>query len=90
MIIVSEFGNIFKFFKSKHKSLENLSNIRSLLHGNDSQLIFFIDPDEESLRVVMENASIVWPVSVDTACLEEAVTLFEKEVILNQLLLLCW
>jgi hypothetical protein len=36
----------------------------------------------------VEDASAVWPVTVETDCLEEAISLFEKEVIIYELLTL--
>jgi len=89
MIIISKFSNILKFFEGEHESFKNLSNIRSLLHGDNSKLILLIYPDKECLIVVMENTSIVWPVSIDATSLKESITFFEKEVISNQLILLC-
>ena len=38
----------------------------------------------------MEDASAFWPVSVEVAGIEEAVTLFEEEMIVDKLLLLLW
>jgi hypothetical protein len=41
------FGS-YAFFNLSNKfgkSFENLVNVSSLLHGNDSKLIFFVDPD---------------------------------------------
>jgi hypothetical protein len=45
------------------------------LHGDDSELVLLVDPDEESLGVVVEDASAGWPVSVEVAGLEESVAL---------------
>lgn len=90
MIIVCEFGNIFEFFEGQHESLENLSDVRSFLHRDDSELIFFIDPNKERLGIIVEDSSVIRPVSIDTACLEEPVSLFEKEMVCNQLILLSW
>jgi len=52
------------------------------LHGDDSELILLVDPDQESLGVVVEDTSARWPVSVEVASLKESVTLpiFEKTV----------
>jgi len=36
----------------------------------------------------MEDTSIFWPVTVDTASLKESITLLEKEVVFDKLLLL--
>ena len=52
------------------------------MHGDNSELILLIDPDEESLGIIMENTSSAWPVSVKVASSEESVSLLEKEVIL--------
>ena len=72
------------------QSFEYTPDISTLLHGNDSKLILFIDPNKEGLLIVMENSSSLWPVTVETTGIEETITLFEQEVIVNQLLLLLW
>jgi len=59
------------------ESLEDSSNVSSLLHGDNSQLVLLVDPDQESLGVVVENTSSRWPVSVEIASLQESVTLLE-------------
>jgi hypothetical protein len=45
------------------------------LHGDDTELILLVDPDEESLGVVVEDTTALGPVAVESASLEEAVTL---------------
>ena len=72
---MGEFAFSFNMLGSSAKSLENCSDIGSWLHGNDSQLIFLVYPDKESLGIVVENTSARWPVSVETAGLKESVTL---------------
>jgi len=57
------------------------------LHGDDSELIFFVDPDEESLVVVVEDTSSLWPVSLKTSRLKIFITTLEEEMISNELLL---
>ena len=49
--------------------------VGALLHGDDTQLVFFVDPNEEGLVVVVEDASALRPVSVQPAGLKEAVAL---------------
>ena len=49
-------------------------------------MILFVDPDEEGLLVVVEDTSSIRPVSVETTCLQESVTLLEQEVVVYQLL----
>ena len=75
---------------SLRKSCEDCSDVSTLLHGDDSQLILLVDPDEEGLLVVMEDASAFGPVSVEVASIQESVSLLEEEVIVDQLLLLGW
>jgi len=52
------------------------------LHGDDSELILLVDPDQESLSIVVEDSSAGWPVSVKVASSQESVSLpiFEKTV----------
>lgn len=69
------------------KSVEDFEDSTILLHGDDSELIFFVDPDEESLGIVMEDTSTRWPVSVKVASSQESVSLLEEEVVVNELLL---
>jgi hypothetical protein len=66
MIVMSEFGMCLDLCSSNGKSTENSSDISSLLHGDNSELILFVDPDKESLFLVVENTSTCWPVSVET------------------------
>jgi hypothetical protein len=49
---------------SSAKSIKDFNNTSILLHWNDSELIFFVDPNQESLGVVMEDTSTCWPISV--------------------------
>ena len=60
---------------SSAKSIEDFEDSTILLHGDDSELIFFVDPDEESLGIVMEDTSTRWPVSVKVASSKESVSL---------------
>ena len=75
--------------RSLRQSSKNSSDVSTLLHGDDSQLILLIDPDEEGLLVVVEDASSLRPVSVEVASIQESISLLEEEVIVDQLLLLC-
>ena len=64
MFVVGEFADGFNVCAGSAESVEDLSNTSSWLHGDDSKLIFFIAPNEESLLVIQENTSARWPVSV--------------------------
>jgi len=58
------------------------------LHGDDSKLILLVDPDKESLVVVVEDSSSLWPLSFKTGRLEILITTLEEEMISDKLLLL--
>jgi hypothetical protein len=38
----------------------------------------------------VEDSSAIWPVTIESTCLEETVTLLEKEVVFDQLFLVGW
>ena len=72
---------------SAAKAVKDLLDTGARLHRDDAKLVLLIDPDKEGLGVIVEDASARRPVAVEVACLEEAVTLLEEEVIVDQLLL---
>jgi len=88
MIVTSKFGNSFNSGGSNGKSSEDFTNIGSLLHGDNSELIFFIDPYEEGLVLVVIDTSSGWPVSVETTGFQESVSFLEKEMICDKLFLI--
>jgi hypothetical protein len=45
MVIMSELHNRFDVRGGAAKSFEDLENVGAWLHGNDSELIFFIYPN---------------------------------------------
>ena len=58
------------------------------MHGDDSELVFFVDPDKERLLIVVEYPSSLGPVSVQATSIKESISFFEKEVVSYQLILL--
>merc|ERR1712142_1067397 len=68
------------------KSLKDPLDITTILHGDDSKLVLFIDPDEEGLLVIMENATALGPVTLHTSNLKVSVSRHKEEVIINKLL----
>lgn len=84
---MSELGYAFDSSSSTAEAVEDIENIGAWLHRDDAELILFVNPDEESLIVVVEDATTAWPVTVETTCFEEAVSLLKQKVIINQLLL---
>ena len=85
---MSECCDFFNIRCCSGESCEDCSNVGPWLHGDDSQLIFFVDPHKESLIVVVEDTSSFGPVSVESTCIQESVAFFEEEVVSNQLILL--
>ena len=81
-----ELSYSFNVGASLGESSEDGSNVSTILHGYDSELILLVNPDEESLLIVMEDASALWPFSVEITSLQESVSLFKEEVIVNELL----
>ena len=67
------------------ESSEDGTNICSVLHRYYSELIFLIYPNEESLLVVVKDASSIRPFSIKSNSLQEPVSLLEQEVIVNQM-----
>ena len=85
---MSESCDFFNICCSSSESCEDCTNVSPRLHGDDSQLILFVDPHKESLIVVVEDASSFGPVSVETTCIQEPIAFFEEEVVGDQLILL--
>ena len=85
VLIISEFSFLLNLSSGDRESLENLENVRSLLHGNDSELILLVNPHEESLLLVVEDTSARWPVSVQVGGGEESVSLpvVKKKIVMS-------
>ena len=66
--------------------LKDTTYIATLLHRNDSELILLIDPDEEGLGRVVENAPALRPVTLHSSSNQVLVARDEKEVVIDQLL----
>merc|ERR1712045_577729 len=68
------------------QSLKDSLDISSLLHGDNSELILFVDPDQEGLGSIVEDTSALWPVSLHTSNSQISVSRHEEEVIIDKLL----
>jgi hypothetical protein len=66
--IEGELNHLLDVFAGSAKSVKDCLDVSAWLHGNYSQLILFVDPDQESLVIVVENASAVRPVSIKADC----------------------
>jgi len=88
MFVVGELSLGLNLVGGISESRENLFDVGTLLHGNNSELILLIDPDKESLGVVVIDSSSLWPVSLETAGFKIFISTLEKEVIGNETVLL--
>lgn len=84
---MSEFSLLLNELSSSAESLEDVSNVRALLHGDDSQLIFLVHPNEEGLFVVVEDASALGPEPIESSSFQILVALLEQEMVLDELVL---
>jgi hypothetical protein len=80
--IVRKLANCFDVSYDSAKSIEDLEDTSSFLHRDNSQLIFFVNPHEESLGIIVENTSSRWPISVHVACFQKSISLpkFSKKL----------
>ena len=88
MLVVGKLGLLLDLGRGNGESLEDLADVGALLHGDDTELILFVNPDEESLGFVVEDTTGLRPLALETARLEVLVTTLEEEVISDELLLI--
>ena len=88
MIITSKLSDLLNSGSCLRQSLEDSTDVGSWLHGDDSELVFFVDPHKERLIIIVEDTTALWPVAVETSGLKETISLLEKEVVGNKLLLI--
>jgi len=68
------------------KSFKDSSDISTLLHGDDTELIFLVDPDQEGLLVVVEDTTTLGPVTLHTGNGQVSVSRNKEEVVIDKLL----
>jgi hypothetical protein len=68
------------------KALKDGKDIATILHGNDTELIFLIDPDKEGLGIIVEDTTTLRPITLHTSNLQIWVSRHEEEVVINKLL----
>lgn len=83
---MSKLGNFFDVGGGTTEAAEDSADVSTWLHGDDAELVLFVDPDKESLLVVVEDTASFGPLSVQTASLKVLVALLEQEVVIDQLL----
>jgi hypothetical protein len=75
VFVVGELYHSFDVGGGTGESLENSTDVGTVLHANDAELIFLINPHEEGLVFVVEDTTAGGPVAVQTNSFEETVTL---------------
>jgi len=68
------------------KASKDTLDVTTLLHGDDPHLILLIDPEQESLLLVVEDATSLRPITLHTSNSKVPVSRHEEEVIIHQLL----
>jgi len=68
------------------KTLKDTLDVSSLLHGDDSHLIFLIDPQKEGLGIVVEDTTALGPVTFHTSNSKVTVSTDKEEMVINELL----
>ena len=69
-----ELDNLLDFSSTAGKAVKDSVEVSTLLHRNNTELVLFVNPDEESLLLVVEDTTTVGPVTVKVACFEESVS----------------
>jgi len=80
------FDTVTNRFDSEGKTIENFTDVSSFLHGDDSELILLIDPGQEGLGGIVENATTLGPVALHTSGNQVLVPRDKQEVVVNELL----
>ncbi len=70
VLVVSKLGLLLNFGGSDGESLEDLADVGAVLHGDDTELVLLIDPDEESLGVIVEDTTGLRPLTLQSAGFE--------------------
>jgi len=75
VLVVGELDDFLDFSGAAGEAVEDAVDVSTGLHGNDAELILFVDPDEEGLLFVVEDTTTVGPVAVEATGLQESVSL---------------
>lgn len=75
MLVVGEIEDFLYFSGAAGEAIKDAVDVSTRLHGNDAELILFVDPDNEGLLFVVEDTTTVGPVAVEATGLLESVCL---------------
>ena len=74
MFIMSKFDNFFNLSSTTRKAVKDCMESCTWLHGDDAELIFFVNPDKESLSLIVEDTTTIWPITIEVASFEETIS----------------
>ncbi|GMR41529.1 hypothetical protein PMAYCL1PPCAC_11724, partial [Pristionchus mayeri] len=66
---------------------QHLSDVSSILHRDDTEMVLLVHPHQEGLRLVVVDTTTIGPEAAGIGLLQESVALLEEEVVLDQLVL---
>jgi len=88
-LVAGLFDGVLELVQTVAPSGEGLLHVAILLHGNNSDVVLLVDPNEKVLGGVVPDASATWPVSRHAGADQEwADWLIKKKVVLDELILL--
>ena len=80
VVVMAELGHSLDVCSCPAQPLEDSTDVSSLLHGDDPELVFFVDPDKEGLLSIVEDSTSRGPVTVATTGLKETITFPRKRI----------
>ena len=75
MVVMGEFCLLLDVSAGSAESVKDGVEVSTLLHGDDSELILFVNPHKEGLIIIVENTSAIGPISVEIAGFKESISL---------------
>lgn len=60
-IVMWEWDTLFNVIDSGHQTAVYFAQIATLLHGNDTQVIFLVAPNQEGFVVIVIDTTTSWP-----------------------------
>jgi len=80
------FDRVLNCLDSPCKPFKDSLDIPTLFHWNDSQLVFLIDPDQESFGIIVEDSSPLRPIPLHSSHSQISVSGYKQEMVIHKLL----
>lgn len=71
-VVTGEWSLFLDGLDSLDETLQDLSDVSSLLHGDDTEMVLLVAPDKEGLLVVVEDSTSLWPITASVGGLKES------------------